>query len=149
SAVILIAATANVPFEINKKKLHLSFSTLGCPEWTFSQIVNFANEHGYTGIELRGIQHEMDLTKCKEFNSAQSKKDTLALMKEKGLAFVDLGSSTNLHIAEATERQKNLDEGKRFIDLAQEIQCPYVRVFPNKLPPEQSKETTINLIVKG
>src|SRR6187402_2960594 len=70
-------------------------------------------------------------------------------MGEHGLKFVDLGSSAELHHADAAVRQKNLDEGKRFIDLAQQLHCPYVRVFPNKLPKDQDKKATIDLIVSG
>ncbi|MEO6730872.1 MAG: sugar phosphate isomerase/epimerase family protein [Ferruginibacter sp.] len=149
TSVLLATAFAGSAFNIKKKQLLLSFSTLGCPDWTFSQIVNFAVQHGYKGIELRGIQRQLDLTKCNEFNNAQSRAATLKTMEEKGLSFVDLGSSANLHFADTATRQKNLDEGKRFIDLAQQIKCPYVRVFPNNFPKEQDKKATIDLITKG
>ena len=132
-----------------RKNILLSFSTLGCPDWTFQQITDFAVKHGYKGIEVRGLQRQMDLTKCPEFSTEESRKDTLALMKEKGLQFVGLGSSANLHFAEGMEREKNLAEAKRFIDLAYQINCPYVRVFPNNFPKERDKNETINLIVKG
>ena len=54
-----------------------------------------------------------------------------------------------MHIADVAERKKNLDEARQFIDLAQKINCPYVRVFPNKIPKEQEKNETIDLIIKG
>lgn len=149
SAAALAAAFIEKSFGIKKEELRLAFSTLGCPDWSFSQIVSFAKLHGYKGIEVRGIQKQMDLTKCNEFSTEDSRKQTLALMKENGLRFVDLGSSANLHIIEATERKKNLDEARSFIDLAKQINCPFVRVFPNKFPPEQDKEATIKLIAKG
>jgi sugar phosphate isomerase/epimerase len=60
-----------------------------------------------------------------------------------------LGSSANLHFAEGAEREKNLDEAKRFIDLAQQVGCPYIRVFPNNFPKGQEKKQTLDLIVKG
>ncbi len=47
------------------------------------------------------------------------------------------------------ERQKNIDEAKRFIDLAQKLNCPNVRVFPNDFPDNQTHHETITLIVKG
>lgn len=127
----------------------LSFSTLGCPDWNFQKITEFAVIHNYSGIELRGILHEMDLTKCNEFISAENIKSTLALMKDKNLKFVDLGSSAMLHFPEGDERKKSLDEAKRFIDLAQKINCPFVRVFPNKFPKEQEKNVTMDFISKG
>ena len=149
STVLLTASLAGASFEIKKNNPLLSFSTLGCPDWDFKKIVDFAVQHDYTGIELRGIQREMDLTKCKEFSNAQGIEATLRIMKERGLQFVDLGSSANMHIANATERKKNLDEGRRFIDLAQQINCPNVRVFPNVFPKDKDGNETFDLIVKG
>lgn len=149
SAVLVATIITGSSFDFKKKQPLLSFSTLGCPDWTFQQITSFAVQHGYKGIEVRGIQRQMDLTKCPEFSTEENRKATLALMKEKGLQFVGLGSSANLHFAEGAEREKNLAEARSFIDLAQQINCPYVRVFPNRFPKEQDRNTTIGLIVKG
>jgi sugar phosphate isomerase/epimerase len=127
----------------------LSFSTLGCPDWNFEQIVEFAASHAYQGIELRGIQRQMDLTQCSVFNTASARKSSLSLMAAKGLQFVNLGSSATLHFAEGPERQKQLEEGKRFIDLAHTLKCPFIRVFPNSFIKEQTKQQTMDLIAKG
>jgi sugar phosphate isomerase/epimerase len=149
SALALVGLVTGSSFDLRKKDPLLSFSTLGCPDWTFQQITDFAVQHGYKGIELRGIQRQMDLTLCPEFKTEENRKATMVLMKEKGLQFVNLGSSANLHLAEGAEREKNLVEAKRFIDLARLIDCPYVRVFPNSLPKEEDKKATIDRIVKG
>jgi len=148
SAAAAASLLVGSQFEFKKKKRLLSFSTLGCPDWNFQKIVEFAVHHTYSGIEMRGLQRQMDLSKCSEFSS-ENRAATLALMKEKGLKFVNLGSSATLHFAEGAERQKNIDEGKRFIDLASQINCPYIRVFPNNFPKEQDKTATIDLIIKG
>ncbi|MDE3183615.1 MAG: sugar phosphate isomerase/epimerase [Bacteroidota bacterium] len=150
-ATTLLMAAPFAPkfFDVKNNKPLLSFSTLGCPDWNFKKITDFAVEHHYKGLEIRGLLREMDLTKCPEFSSPQNISATLALMKEKNLAFIDLGSSTNLHIADPDKRKKNLDEAKRFIDLAQKINCPHVRVFPNDLPKDQDKNKTMDLITKG
>jgi sugar phosphate isomerase/epimerase len=149
SAALFTAAMIGSSFYIKKNSPLLSFSTLGCPDWTFEQITDFAAAHGYTGIEVRGILRQLDLPKCNEFSSANAIAATLKIMKEKGLHFVNLGSSATLHFADEAERKKNLDDGKRFIDIAQQLNCPYIRVFPNIFPKEQNKEATIELIVKG
>lgn len=148
SAAAAALFVAGQSFTSYKSTPKLSFSSLGCPDWSFDEILNFAATHGYTGIELRGIKRELDLTKCPEFNSPENIKATLTKLEDKGLQLVDLGSSCNLHIADAPERKKNLDEAKKFIDLAQQTGCPYIRVFPNNLPKE-NKEATLNLITQG
>ena len=149
SAVLLASIVTGTSFDFKKNKPLLSFSTLGCPDWTFQQITSFAVQHGYKGIEVRGIQRQLDLTKCPEFSTEENRKATLALMKEKGLRFIGLGSSANLHFPEGAEREKNLVDAKSFIDLAQQINCPYIRVFPNNFIKGQEKNTTIDLITKG
>ena len=111
--------------------------------------MNFAVENGYDGIELRGIQRQLDLTKCPEFSSKENILATRKLIEEKKLRIVDLGSSAEMHHADPTERKKNLDEAKSFIQLAQQLNCPYIRVFPNNFPKEQERNETIDLIVKG
>ena len=142
-------AFAGSAFEFINHEPLLSFSTLGCPDWPFEKIINFAAENNYTGIEVRGILRELDLTKCKEFNSAANIAETLKLMRDRSLRFVDLGSSAAMHHAEGTERKKNLDDAKRFIDLAQQLKCPYIRVFPNDLPKDRDRNETIDLIING
>lgn len=150
TSAVLIGASVLLPsFGSPKKDWPLSFSTLGCPDWSFPQIVSFAAAHGYKGIEVRGLQRQMNLPVSPVFNSAENIKATMQLMKENDLHFIGLGSSATLHFAEGEERQKNLEEARQFIDLAEKIKCPYVRVFPNKFPKEQEKQVTIDLIVKG
>ena len=149
SGVLLAMAIAGSSFDYKKKMPLLSFSTLGCPDWTFQQIIDFAVDNNFKGIEIRGIQRELELTKCKEFTSPENILATSKQMAEKGLRFSDLGSSAAMHHSDGKERQKNLDEAKRFIDLAQKIQCPYIRVFPNNLPKDQERNATIDLIIQG
>jgi len=136
-------------FDFKEKKPLLSFSTLGCPDWSYPDIVSFAAANGYDGIELRGLQRELNLPKCKEFNTPENIKASAKLAKDKGIKIIALGSSAQLHHSEANERMKNLDEAKSFIDLAHKLDCPFVRVFPNNFPKETARDITIELISKG
>lgn len=149
SAIMLAAVVAGPSVGDKKQPPLLSFSTLGCPDWTFEQLTDFAALHQYQGIELRGILRQLDLTKCPEFSTAANITATLSRMKQKGLKFADLGSSANLHVADPVKRKENLDEARRFIDLAHQLGCPFVRVFPNNLPPGQDKQVTLDLISAG
>ena len=140
---------ANSAMAKKKYTPHLSFSTLGCPKWSFTQIVNNAVEYGYDGIEIRGIQKDMDITKCPEFNSAESIAATKKILKDKHLKLICLGASANMHYVDAEKRKANLDEAKSLIDLAQKMDCPYIRVFPDKLPKGQDSKATFQLIISG
>jgi sugar phosphate isomerase/epimerase len=149
TAGLAFAAIGTSAFGLKEQAPLLSFSTLGCPDWTFPQIVQFATQHGYKGLEFRGIQRELYLPKCKEFSSPENIAASRRLMRDNNLKFINLGSSAAMHHSNAAERQKNLDEAKRFIDLAAQLQCPYIRVFPNDFPKDEAKEATIDRIVKG
>ncbi len=136
---------------VAKKKYipHLAFSTLGCPAWSFAQILDNAVSYGYDGIEIRGIQKDMDITKGPDFGSSEAIARSIKMMEDKKLKLVCLGASTGLHHSDIERRKSNLDEAKSLIDLARKVNCPYIRVFPDKLPKEQDRQATINLIING
>ena len=148
-AVLCTAAISGSSLTKRKYQPLLSFSTLGCPDWSFEKIVSFAAANNYDAIEIRGIQRQLDLTKATPFHAKDKIAASVKLMQDTNLKFANLGSSAALHFTEGAERQKNLDEAKRFIDLAQQLSCPYIRVFPNDFPKDQDKNLTKELIAKG
>lgn len=150
--VYTMAAAVGAPSIISSRKrpkqLPIAFSTLGCPKWDWKTILEQASQLGYAAIELRGIQGELDLTKRPEFSETrlkQSLKDLEAL----NLRISDLGASARLHEFEPAKRAAQLDEGKRFIDLAHRLKSPYVRVFGDKIVKDQPKQATVERIITG
>ncbi len=143
-----LAFSARFPAPALTKPL-LSFSTLGCPRWSLDQILTCAVTNGYKGLELRGLQGELDLPKCPEFSTPERIKNTRKTVEDKGVRIINLGASTQLHHADTTKRREQLDHAKRFIDLAAGLNCPYVRVFPNDLPKDQDRQQTLDLIIGG
>ena len=127
----------------------LSFSTLGCPDWPLDKILDVAAANHYNGIEIRGIQREMNLSKSPHFNSDAAIKETRKKFSDKNLKIVGLGSSAAMHHADQAERGKAMDEAKQFIEIADKAGCPYVRVFPNNFPKETPKEKTMELMTSG
>ena len=113
------------------------------------KILEFAIKNQYDGIEFRGIQRQLDLTKCAEFSTIENILATKKRVGESGLKIVDLGSSCELHHTDMAMRTKNLDEGKKFIDLADQLNCPNIRVFPNKIPKDDQRKAIIDTIVQG
>ncbi|MEA5138367.1 sugar phosphate isomerase/epimerase family protein [Arcicella rigui] len=141
-------AMLETSLDFKKVKPLLSFSTLGCPNWSFDTILKYAVDNAYDGIEIRGIQKQLDLTKCPEFSSLNIA-ETKRKIADNKLKIVDLGSSAELHHADSSKRKTQMDEAKRFIDLAAKLDCPFIRVFPNDLPKDQDESQTIDLIIKG
>jgi len=111
-------------------RLPLGFSTLGCPAWSWSQVLDFAAGHGYAAVELRGLQTNMDLTKAPEF-APERLPDAQRQLADRGLRNSCLGASAQMHEMDPAKRAAQLDEARRFIDLAQALRAPYVRVFGN------------------
>ena len=83
SMAMAAIAFSHKPDIFKKYRPLLSFTTLGCPDWTFETILNFADENGYDGIELRGILRQLDLTKCPEFSSKENIKASRKIIQGK------------------------------------------------------------------
>ncbi|MCC6289052.1 MAG: sugar phosphate isomerase/epimerase [Chitinophagaceae bacterium] len=148
SAALLPIPLIGYNFDIKTVQPLLSFSTLGCPDWSFDNILSFAAQYGFNGIEFRGLKREIDLTKAPEFSTANISA-TRKKLKQHKLRIINLGASTALHYTNKAEREKNIDEAKHYIDLAQQLNCPYIRVFPNKLPKDDTRDAVIELIIDG
>lgn len=149
SAILVAASMTSSSFILLKDKPLLAFSTIACPDWTLRQAIDFAARHNYNGLEIRGIKRQMNLPEAIEFNSPENMESTLATMKEKGLKFVNLGASAAFHMPEGALRDKHMKEAKSFIDLAQQINCPFVRVFPNEFPKDQDRNKIIEYVANG
>src|SRR5690349_9488746 len=144
----LAAAPAIIRAQPRSERLPISFSTLGCPKWPWKRVVEQASAMGFAAIELRGIEMKMDLPTLPEFSGAglaTSIKDLDAL----GLKISDLGASSRMHEGDPKVRQAQLDEGRRFIDLAQQLKSPYVRVFGDKVPAGEQKRDVMARVVDG
>ena len=129
-------------------RLPLGFSTLGCPAWTWPQILDFAAAHGYVAVELRGLQATMDLSQVPEFAPARLEEAKRQLAAH-GLSVSDLGASAQMHEMDPAKRAAQLAEGHRFIDLAQALGAPYVRVFGNNYVKDVPRAEMLAHIARG
>jgi sugar phosphate isomerase/epimerase len=142
------AAPAILRLQPRTTRLPISFSTLGCPKWPWRRILEQGSQMGYSAIELRGIEMQMDLTTLPEFTGtrlADSVKDLAAA----GLKISDLGASARMHESDPKVRAAQMDEGKRFVDLAHRLAAPYVRVFGDKVPAGEAKRDVMARVVDG
>jgi sugar phosphate isomerase/epimerase len=126
--------------------LTVGFSTLGCPAWEWPKVLDFAQTHNFSAIELRGLQGSMDLPTRPEFQPdriAQSKREVAA----KNLKIACVSSSAYMHEADPEKRKQQIADAKRFIDLASALGVPNVRVFGNKI--EGPKDQVIARVASG
>jgi sugar phosphate isomerase/epimerase len=118
-------------------RIPIAFSTLGCPAWDWKKILEFASQHGFSAVELRGLQGNMDLPSNAVFapdRIAQSKND----IKAANLRIACVSSSANLYWEDPDKRAKDLADARRFIDLAATLGAPNVRVFGGKAPEDKA-----------
>lgn len=111
--------------------MKLSFSTLGCPDWSFGEVFAVASDLGYNGIEIRGVAEEIYAPRVKEF-SVENIAKTSAKLNNAGLAVpiltsgAYLGANSNVEGAEF--------EVKDYVMLAAKLGAPYVRVLGESGP---------------
>ena len=120
-----------------KSRLPIAFSTLGCPAWDWTRILTFAHQHGFSAIELRGLQGSMDLPSHAIFapdRIEQTKKE----IRDSKLRIACVSSSANLYMDDPEKRAKEFADARRFIDLASSLGAPYVRVFGGKAESDKS-----------
>lgn len=126
--------------------MKLSFTTLGCPNWSWKQIVDNAAAYGYRGIELRGVEGEIYLPKVSYFSDINLK-DTLNYLKEKNIEIVCLGSSVNFH--DPLNYEEKLNEAKDYLELAEKMGVRYIRIFGDRIPDPSKREETLDNIARG
>ena len=84
--------------------MRLSFTTLGCPEWTIDEICEYGVRYGYDGVGIRGILGAFDLTKVEAFTEA-NRSSTLEKFKTAGLDLAILSTSVKFNSPKERERR--------------------------------------------
>lgn len=138
SAVLMQAASPLLFAKGTESRIPIAFSTLGCPAWDWPKILDFAEQHGFSAIELRGLNGgNMDLPSNPLFapdRIEQSKKE----IRAHNLRIACVSSSANLYFDDPAKREKELGDARRFIDLASALEAPYVRVFGGKAQTDKN-----------
>lgn len=111
--------------------MKLSFTTLGCPDWTLDDILRRTPALGYTGVDFRGYAGEVDLRKLPEFTTGI--RDTARQVREAGLAISGLSSSAHMFDPTPETRRASLDEMKGYAEMCHAAGVPFLRIFGGAL----------------
>jgi sugar phosphate isomerase/epimerase len=106
--------------------MKFSFSTLGCPSWSWGEIIAAAHDLGYDGIEIRGIGKELYAPHISYFQG-----DNLAATKQR-LAELKLGITcltSACYLFDKSNNEMMLQMGREYVDLAASLQAPVIRVL--------------------
>lgn len=114
--------------------MKFAFSTLGCPDWTFNEIVSTAVDLGFDGVEIRGIEREVFSPYAKPFLGANIDK-TIEQLKSMNIIISMLTSGVVL----GNDRNAAISESTAYIDLANKLGVKYIRVMITDKPyPEET-----------
>ncbi len=105
--------------------MKLSFSTLACPEFSWKDIYSSAKDLGFNGVEVRFLPNTDSSSFTKE--DVLKSKDT---MKKLGIEISCISSDCTLSNTENFNDLKN--EVFSYIDMAQQLHIPFVRVLGDK-----------------
>ncbi len=118
--------------------MKIGFMTFSCPEWTVSQIIEGAKEFNYDGVEIRVEAehlHGIELNMSKD-----KRKEVKKVFSESGVEICCL--ATSIHIV-YNSKWRNMDELRRYIQLASDIGTKNVRIFGGSLPESMKIEEAI------
>ena len=117
----------------------VTLSTLACPNWTIQTVITKASEFGYDGIEWRGGPQGH----IQPFASAEQKATLRQMCADAGLMLLAVTAYTSFVSDNIEVRQSNVDEVRRYADLAAELGAQYVRVFLGELPAGMNPDSKI------
>ncbi|MDD3243741.1 MAG: sugar phosphate isomerase/epimerase [Eubacteriales bacterium] len=112
-----------------------SFSTAGCPNWSWQTILEQASALGYDGIEVRGILQELYTPAIEQFSPALLARSKQELLQHQ-LQIVCLDS--NFVIGDRSTFSQALADGIAYINTAAALGAPYVRVMCETGPEPRS-----------
>ncbi len=130
------------------RALPLCFSTLGCPDWSWLQVLDCAKENGYAAIELRSLAGTENLPDRPEFAPGRIAV-TRRQLAERGLRVACVGSSAQLHEGDDAKRAAQMREGLRYIHLARRLGARYVRVFGDRYPEGEARAAVVERVAAG
>lgn len=111
--------------------MKIAFSTIGCPDFSWTEIVAMAKDLGFDGIEIRGLGQELRAAKAGPFTEGELA-HTLSHLKTLDVAISCFTSGCCLK--DQDHRQEILSEAFEYIDLASKAGVPYVRVLADRSP---------------
>lgn len=111
-------------------------------DWDLPTVIANCEATGFEGVELRtthghGVEPSL---------SAEERAKVRETFANTSVKLVGLGSCCEYHSPDKDELQRNIEETRAFVDLADDLGCPGVKVRPNSLPEEVPVEDTLRQI---
>ena len=126
--------------------MKLTFFTLACPKWTHPQIASNAKKAGFHGVDLRCSEDGIHLSQS---TTDTQLKEIRRIYEDQGLELPCLCGYTVFNVGNDADLQKNIDMGKRNLDIAAALGSKYYRTFAGQTPKGADKAECRKRAVKG
>lgn len=111
-------------------------------DWDIPTLIENCSATGFSGVELRSThRHGVEITL-----NAAGRDEVAKRFADSDVALMGLGSACEYHAADPAVVRKNIEETKRFIELAHDVGAGGVKVRPNGLPDGVPVEKTLTQI---
>lgn len=124
----------------------VSFSSLGCPDWSFEEILRNASAMGFDGVELRGVKDAMRIDEIEAFSPSR-RAETKKRLADLNLTLCGFGTSVRFDRPDALS--ENLEEGRAAIDTCAAMEIPFIRVFGDSIDPKENESGIIEFAARG
>lgn len=114
----------------------LSFSTLPCGGWSIEQVLEFARQHGYSGIEIREGEDSLYSVKM----DAGKVKSLSRSIKASGIQVTNLGSG--ICIKGDSKDTPQLETFKKLVQDASDLSAEGIRIFLGNFARKHSDPKT-------
>ncbi|MGI6678482.1 MAG: AMP-binding protein [Dehalobacterium sp.] len=111
--------------------MKIAFSTLGCPDFSWTDIYSMAKDVGFNGIEIRGLGNEIFAVRAQPFTDDQIPQ-TVKKLADLQLEIPCISSGCCLRFKE--KAQQNHEEILQYIELAAKLGTPYIRILADLEP---------------
>jgi sugar phosphate isomerase/epimerase len=111
-------------------------------DWDIPTLIRNCRETGFEAVELRTThRHGVELSL-----SQTQRRDVKQQFSASPVRLLSLGSTCEFHSADTAVVHKNIEETKRFLQLARDVGALGVKVRPNGLPSGVPEEKTLDQI---
>jgi len=115
-----------------------------CGGMELDKLIDVSKSNGYVGIEFRaesGQKHGVE----PEIGKAQ-RQEIKRKMADAGMVTSCISTSVRYDSPDRTERAKNVERAKQFMELAADIDCGRIRTFGNDFPKGSDKGEVVKYV---
>ena len=119
--------------------MKISFSTLACPDYSWTEIYTMAKDLGFDGIEVRGLGEDIFAVNARPFTDARLPQ-TVEKLRSLNLEIPCLASGCSLKSKK--DFDKNISEITQYVVLAKSWAPPISGCWATCTPPPRARWTT-------